>query len=186
MVCTYPGCKWFKFVCLRRWSRWEAARRPIPSSPSWTDTIGWLRTPTTICVMKWLPQGSYWVRQMDCMGLCSELILSLMHSTESNQKWREIECTSSHYCLFFFSFFSRDDFVLLKLKKEAAEEGAFLLRWSTFHFHCIILAVLKRNQVHLHPRLLLPWRYCSEELGTPVLFFLFFFWPLTERIIANS
>ncbi|XP_008327437.1 non-receptor tyrosine-protein kinase TYK2 isoform X2 [Cynoglossus semilaevis] len=40
----------------------------------------------------------------------------------------------------------QDDFVLLKLKKEAAEEGAFLLRWSTFHFHCIILAVLKRNQ----------------------------------------
>lgn len=63
--------------------------------------------------------------------------------------------------------------MLLKLKKEAAEEGAFLLRWSTFHFHCIILAVLKRNQVHLHPRLLLPWRYCSAELGTPVLFFFF-------------
>uniref|UniRef100_A0A667XWN7 Tyrosine-protein kinase n=1 Tax=Myripristis murdjan TaxID=586833 RepID=A0A667XWN7_9TELE len=39
-----------------------------------------------------------------------------------------------------------DDFVLLRLKKEAAEEGAFLLRWSALNYHRIILAVLNKNQ----------------------------------------
>ncbi|XP_034396411.1 non-receptor tyrosine-protein kinase TYK2 [Cyclopterus lumpus] len=39
-----------------------------------------------------------------------------------------------------------DDFVLLKLKKEAAEEGAFLVRWSGLHYRCIILAVLNKNE----------------------------------------
>ncbi|XP_042360188.1 non-receptor tyrosine-protein kinase TYK2 [Plectropomus leopardus] len=38
-----------------------------------------------------------------------------------------------------------DDFVLLKLKKEAAEEGAFLVRWSALDYHRIILAVLSKN-----------------------------------------
>ncbi|XP_059204036.1 non-receptor tyrosine-protein kinase TYK2 [Centropristis striata] len=38
-----------------------------------------------------------------------------------------------------------DDFVLLKLKKEAAEEGAFLVRWSGLDYHRIILAVLNKN-----------------------------------------
>ncbi|XP_070836623.1 non-receptor tyrosine-protein kinase TYK2 [Chaetodon trifascialis] len=39
-----------------------------------------------------------------------------------------------------------DDFVLLKLKKEAAEDGAFLVRWSALDYHRIILAVLKKNE----------------------------------------
>ncbi|XP_040014930.1 non-receptor tyrosine-protein kinase TYK2 [Xiphias gladius] len=38
-----------------------------------------------------------------------------------------------------------DDFVLLKLKKEAAEEGAFLVRWSALDYRRIILAVLNKN-----------------------------------------
>ncbi|KAM7371814.1 hypothetical protein PAMP_009024 [Pampus punctatissimus] len=40
----------------------------------------------------------------------------------------------------------QDDFVLLKLKKEAAEEGAFLVRWSALNYHRIILAVLNKNK----------------------------------------
>uniref|UniRef100_A0A4W6BTP8 Tyrosine-protein kinase n=1 Tax=Lates calcarifer TaxID=8187 RepID=A0A4W6BTP8_LATCA len=44
-----------------------------------------------------------------------------------------------------------DDFVLLKLKKEAAEEGAFLVRWSALDYHRIILAVLNKNEVSQHP-----------------------------------
>ncbi|KAG7223186.1 hypothetical protein INR49_015794 [Caranx melampygus] len=39
-----------------------------------------------------------------------------------------------------------DDFVLLKLKKEAAEEGAFLVRWSVLDYHRIILAVLNTDK----------------------------------------
>ncbi|XP_047184032.1 non-receptor tyrosine-protein kinase TYK2 isoform X1 [Scophthalmus maximus] len=39
-----------------------------------------------------------------------------------------------------------DDFVLLKLKKEAAEEGAFLVRWSGLDYRRIILAVLNKNK----------------------------------------
>ncbi|XP_017284854.1 non-receptor tyrosine-protein kinase TYK2 [Kryptolebias marmoratus] len=39
-----------------------------------------------------------------------------------------------------------DDFVLHKLKKEAAEEGAFLVRWSALDYHRIILAVLNKNE----------------------------------------
>lgn len=39
------------------------------------------------------------------------------------------------------------DFVLLKLKKEAAEDGAFLVRWSAVNYHRIILAVLSKNEV---------------------------------------
>uniref|UniRef100_A0A3P8SSF8 Tyrosine-protein kinase n=1 Tax=Amphiprion percula TaxID=161767 RepID=A0A3P8SSF8_AMPPE len=40
----------------------------------------------------------------------------------------------------------QDDFVLLKLKKEAAEEGAFLIRWSALDYRRIILAVLNKNE----------------------------------------
>ncbi|KAM8723603.1 non-receptor tyrosine-protein kinase TYK2 [Acanthopagrus schlegelii] len=41
----------------------------------------------------------------------------------------------------------QDDFVPLILKKMAAEEGAFLVRWSALDFHRIILAVLNnKNQ----------------------------------------
>ncbi|XP_069571634.1 non-receptor tyrosine-protein kinase TYK2 [Brachyistius frenatus] len=39
-----------------------------------------------------------------------------------------------------------DDFVLLKLKKETAEEGAFLVRWSALDYHRIILVMLKKNE----------------------------------------
>ncbi|KAL6102631.1 tyk2 [Pungitius sinensis] len=39
-----------------------------------------------------------------------------------------------------------DDFVLLKLKREAAEEGAFLVRWSALDYRRIILAVLNKNE----------------------------------------
>uniref|UniRef100_A0A8C5D3E3 Tyrosine-protein kinase n=1 Tax=Gouania willdenowi TaxID=441366 RepID=A0A8C5D3E3_GOUWI len=38
-----------------------------------------------------------------------------------------------------------DDFVQLKLKKEATDEGSFLLRWSSVNYHCLILAV--RNKI---------------------------------------
>ncbi|XP_054462902.1 non-receptor tyrosine-protein kinase TYK2 isoform X2 [Anoplopoma fimbria] len=44
-----------------------------------------------------------------------------------------------------------DDFVLLKLKKEAAEEGAFLVRWSALDYRRIILAVLNKNENGLKP-----------------------------------
>lgn len=47
---------------------------------------------------------------------------------------------------------SSDDFVLLKLKKEAAEEGAFLVRWSALDYRRIILAVLNKSEVSQHPR----------------------------------
>ena len=46
---------------------------------------------------------------------------------------------------------SSDDFVLLKLKKEAAEEGTFLVRWSALDYHRIILAVLNKTKVSQHP-----------------------------------
>ncbi|XP_069380762.1 non-receptor tyrosine-protein kinase TYK2 isoform X2 [Paralichthys olivaceus] len=39
-----------------------------------------------------------------------------------------------------------DDFVLLKLKKEAAEEGAFLVRWSALDYRRLILAVLNKDK----------------------------------------
>lgn len=41
------------------------------------------------------------------------------------------------------------DFVLLKLKKETAEDGAFLVRWSAVNYHRIILAVLSKNEVFI-------------------------------------
>ncbi|KAM9744812.1 non-receptor tyrosine-protein kinase TYK2 [Menidia menidia] len=39
-----------------------------------------------------------------------------------------------------------DDFVLHKLKKEAAEEGTFLVRWSALDYRRVILAVLKKKE----------------------------------------
>uniref|UniRef100_A0A8C8ISE7 Tyrosine-protein kinase n=1 Tax=Oncorhynchus tshawytscha TaxID=74940 RepID=A0A8C8ISE7_ONCTS len=39
-----------------------------------------------------------------------------------------------------------DDFVLQRLRKEAVEEGAFLVRWSVLDYHRIILAVLNKIQ----------------------------------------
>lgn len=41
--------------------------------------------------------------------------------------------------------------MLLKLKKEAAEEGVFLVRWSALDYRRIILAVLNKNEVSQHP-----------------------------------
>ncbi|XP_068605904.1 non-receptor tyrosine-protein kinase TYK2 [Brachionichthys hirsutus] len=38
-----------------------------------------------------------------------------------------------------------EDFVQLKLKKDAAEEGVFFLRWSALEYRHIILAVLNKN-----------------------------------------
>lgn len=40
-----------------------------------------------------------------------------------------------------------DDFVVMRLRKEAAEEGAFLVRWSVLNYHRIILAVLNSSQI---------------------------------------
>lgn len=39
------------------------------------------------------------------------------------------------------------DFVLLKLQKEAVEDGTFLVRWSAVNYDNIILAVLSKNEV---------------------------------------
>ncbi|XP_061567061.1 non-receptor tyrosine-protein kinase TYK2 isoform X2 [Cololabis saira] len=44
-----------------------------------------------------------------------------------------------------------DDFVRHKLKREAAEEGVFLVRWSTMEYNRIILAVLNKNENGLAP-----------------------------------
>lgn len=70
---------------------------------------------------------------------------------------------------------SREDFVLLRLKKEAAEEGAFHVRWSALNYHRIILTVLNRNEVTRRPRspplLSSPlWNLlqCSRERFVPV------------------
>nr|AMV91904.1 tyrosine kinase 2 [Acanthogobius hasta] len=40
----------------------------------------------------------------------------------------------------------QDEFVLMKLKKEAAEEGVFLVRWSVVDYHRLILAVLSKAE----------------------------------------
>ena len=53
---------------------------------------------------------------------------------------------SSVFSLAHCAFFS-DDFVLMRLRKEAVEEGPFLVRWSVVDYHCIILVVLNRSQV---------------------------------------
>ncbi|XP_072299220.1 non-receptor tyrosine-protein kinase TYK2 [Eucyclogobius newberryi] len=40
----------------------------------------------------------------------------------------------------------QDEFVLMKLKKEVAEEGVFLVRWSVIDYHRLILAVLSKAE----------------------------------------
>ncbi|XP_076122479.1 non-receptor tyrosine-protein kinase TYK2 isoform X1 [Alosa pseudoharengus] len=40
----------------------------------------------------------------------------------------------------------REEFVQQKLKKEAGSEGVYILRWSVLDYHCIILAVLSKNE----------------------------------------
>lgn len=55
------------------------------------------------------------------------------------------------YIILHLWYVSSDDFVLLKLKKEAAEDGAFLVRWSALDYHRIILAVLNKTEVSEHP-----------------------------------
>uniref|UniRef100_A0A8C8MD19 Tyrosine-protein kinase n=1 Tax=Oncorhynchus tshawytscha TaxID=74940 RepID=A0A8C8MD19_ONCTS len=47
-----------------------------------------------------------------------------------------------------------DDFVLQRLRKEAVEEGAFLVRWSVLDYHRIILAVLNKTAIHKQFRIL--------------------------------
>ncbi|XP_049331591.1 non-receptor tyrosine-protein kinase TYK2 isoform X2 [Astyanax mexicanus] len=44
-----------------------------------------------------------------------------------------------------------DEFVLRKLKKEAVEDGAYIVRWSVLDYHRIILAVLNRAQNGQNP-----------------------------------
>uniref|UniRef100_A0A672HA16 non-specific protein-tyrosine kinase n=1 Tax=Salarias fasciatus TaxID=181472 RepID=A0A672HA16_SALFA len=63
-----------------------------------------------------------------------------------------------------------DDFVLLKLKKEAAKEGAFLVRWSAVDYRRIVLAVLNKNEVKellpgLHPAALPPDQGQRDHTG---------------------
>ena len=41
----------------------------------------------------------------------------------------------------------RDEFAMLRLKKEAMEDGVFLLRWSALNYHRILLAVMNSRAV---------------------------------------
>ena len=41
----------------------------------------------------------------------------------------------------------RDEFAMLRLKKEAMEDGVFLLRWSALDYHRILLAVMNSRAV---------------------------------------
>lgn len=80
---------------------------------------------------------------MDSMDLCSEFFfINMQIGTNRGYK----VCVISQLWPV-----SRDDFVLLKLKKEAAEEGVFLVRWSALNYHCIILAVLNKSEVSQPP-----------------------------------
>lgn len=84
---------------------------------------------------------------MDCMDLCSEFSPHTHAHTDTRAGYRGTQRVISQlWCA------SSDDFVLLKLKKEAAEEGAFLVRWSAVDYHRIILAVLSKNGVSHRPR----------------------------------
>ena len=40
---------------------------------------------------------------------------------------------------------------MLRLKKEAMEDGVFLLRWSALDYHRILLAVMNSRAVRLNP-----------------------------------
>lgn len=40
----------------------------------------------------------------------------------------------------------QDEFVLMKLKREAAEAGVFLVRWSAIDYHRLLLVVLGKNE----------------------------------------
>lgn len=75
---------------------------------------------------------------MDCTDLCSEFFSFAQHKRALEERsglHHHAWCASS------------DDFVLLKLRREAAEEGAFLVRWSALDYRGIILAVLNKNEV---------------------------------------
>lgn len=56
-----------------------------------------------------------------------------------------IEKRSAIYCV--SAVFSSADFALQKLKKEATEEGTFLVRWSAVSYHRVILAVQNNTGV---------------------------------------
>lgn len=58
------------------------------------------------------------------------------------------QAIEKHSAIYYISgVFSSGDFALQKLKKEATEEGIFLVRWSAVNYHRIILAVLNKNGV---------------------------------------
>lgn len=87
---------------------------------------------------------------MGCMDLCSEFFFSLssfpIHAqmqTHTSKLYKNAE----QYVTSFMCFLPSADFVLLKLQKEAVEDGAFLVRWSAFNYDNIILAVLSKNEV---------------------------------------
>ena len=51
----------------------------------------------------------------------------------------------------------REEYALMKLKREATEEGVFLVRWSAIDYHRLLLVVLGQNKaspiaVLLQPR----------------------------------
>lgn len=79
------------------------------------------------------------------MDLCSEFFLFHEHVQTQTKAYKE--CAILEICCV-----SSDDFVLLKLKKEAAEDAAFLVRWSALDYHRIILAVLNKSEVSQRPR----------------------------------
>ena len=47
---------------------------------------------------------------------------------------------------------SREEFAMLRLRKEAMEDGVFLLRWSALDYHRILLAVMNSRAVRSDPR----------------------------------
>lgn len=104
------------------------------------DTTGWLQTPTTIFVRIWHPQGYCWMKQMDCMDLCSESYICTYMHTHIVKKHYNMYCNSG--------VFSSGCFALQKLKK-GVEEGAFLICWSAVNYENLVLIVYNKNMVIL-------------------------------------
>lgn len=111
-----------------RWILPADCRRP-PLSLSWSGS----------------PKGSAEWSQRTAWAYAVSFLLLHMH-IQTQTGYRETQYVISQlWCV------SSDDFVLLKLKKEAAEDGAFLVRWSALDYQRIILAVLNKNEVSQHP-----------------------------------
>lgn len=83
---------------------------------------------------------------MGCMDLCSKVFFFSSHTCTCTHKQTIQKCRATCNEL---GVSPSGDFVLLKLKKEAAEDGAFLVRWSAINYHRIILAVLSKNEVFI-------------------------------------